>query len=97
MEMEFTGTRARRRRRKRDTGRSAFARRQRQRQRRRSGHEKVVGVDARNVDEMEFMRRGIIIRPMAGYGLTGHARISIGLPEENQMLIGELKAIVQGA
>ena len=36
--------------------------------------------------------KGVIVRPMNGFGLTEHVRISIGLPEENERLI---KAIAE--
>lgn len=34
-----------------------------------------------------LLERGVIVRPMAGFGLTEHVRISIGRPEENERLI----------
>jgi histidinol-phosphate aminotransferase len=40
-----------------------------------------------------LMRRGVIVRPLASYGLPQWLRITIGLPEENQRLIDELGAI----
>ena len=39
-----------------------------------------------------LLSRGIIIRPMAAFGLTEHVRISIGLAEENERLV---KAIAE--
>jgi histidinol-phosphate aminotransferase len=39
-----------------------------------------------------LLRKGVIVRPMKGFGLTEHVRISIGLPEENERLI---KALVE--
>ncbi|TCP93357.1 histidinol-phosphate aminotransferase [Cricetibacter osteomyelitidis] len=30
-----------------------------------------------------LLREGVIVRPIAGYGLPNHLRVSIGLPEEN--------------
>lgn len=41
----------------------------------------------------ELLRLGIIVRPMGGFGLGDHARISIGLPEENERLIKALSEI----
>lgn len=41
-----------------------------------------------------LLARGIIVRPMAGFGLAEHIRISIGLPAENERLIkaiGEIR------
>ena len=30
-----------------------------------------------------LLRHGIIVRPLAGYGMPNHLRISVGLPSEN--------------
>lgn len=37
-----------------------------------------------------LMRRGVIVRPMEGYGLPEWIRVSIGLPEENDVFLREL-------
>lgn len=42
-----------------------------------------------------LLQKGIIVRPMAGFGLEGHVRISIGLPEENEKLVKALHEIRQ--
>ena len=39
-----------------------------------------------------LLREGVIVRPIAGYGMPNHLRISIGLPEENDRLF---KALVK--
>jgi histidinol-phosphate aminotransferase len=41
----------------------------------------------------ELLRRGVIVRPMAGYGFPRHVRISVGLPDENRRLITALEAM----
>lgn len=41
-----------------------------------------------------LLRKGVIARPMAGYGLGGHLRITIGKPSENRKLIRALKSIL---
>lgn len=41
----------------------------------------------------ELLRRGVIVRPMGGFGLPDHVRISIGLPEENERLVKALREI----
>ena len=33
-----------------------------------------------------LLRRGVIVRPMDGYGFPEHLRVTIGLPEENAAL-----------
>ena len=38
-----------------------------------------------------LMKRGVIARPMGGYGLKNHVRITVGLPEENERFIGALR------
>ena len=42
-----------------------------------------------------LLRRGVIVRPMDGYGLPEYLRVTIGLPEENQRLIEALEAILR--
>ncbi|HET8597754.1 MAG TPA: histidinol-phosphate transaminase [Castellaniella sp.] len=42
----------------------------------------------------ELLRRGIIVRPVAGDGLPQHLRVSIGLPEENARFIQALADIL---
>ena len=41
-----------------------------------------------------LLRRGVIVRPMNGYGFPRHLRISVGLPEENRRLVAALAAII---
>ncbi len=40
-----------------------------------------------------LLREGVIVRPMAGFGLPDHVRISIGLPEENERLVKTLRRL----
>lgn len=40
-----------------------------------------------------LLRRGIIVRPMDAFGFRGAIRITIGLPEENERFIKELREI----
>ncbi len=42
-----------------------------------------------------LMREGVIVRPMSGFGLPDHIRISIGLPEENEKLVKAIARIQQ--
>jgi histidinol-phosphate aminotransferase len=44
----------------------------------------------------ELLKLGVIVRPMHGFGLPEHARISIGLPEENERLVKALRSIGAG-
>ena len=43
---------------------------------------------------LELLKRGVIVRPVAGDGLPEWLRVSIGLPEENQRFIDALGAIL---
>ncbi|MHB8621973.1 MAG: histidinol-phosphate transaminase [Sulfuricaulis sp.] len=38
-----------------------------------------------------LLRAGVIVRPLANYGMPDHLRITVGLPEENQRFIAALK------
>jgi len=40
-----------------------------------------------------LLREGVIVRPLAGFGMPDHIRISVGLPEENERLIKTLKRL----
>jgi histidinol-phosphate aminotransferase len=50
--------------------------------------------DAARVN-LELLKRGVIVRPVAGDGLPEWLRVSIGLPHENQKFLEALTAIVQ--
>jgi histidinol-phosphate aminotransferase len=41
----------------------------------------------------QLLREGVIVRPMDGFGLTEHVRITIGLSEENERVIKTLKRL----
>jgi histidinol-phosphate aminotransferase len=55
-----------------------------------------IGARAAQIYE-QLLRGGIIVRPMAGYGLAQHLRISIGLPEQNDRLIALLTQLLRSA
>jgi histidinol-phosphate aminotransferase len=40
-----------------------------------------------------LLREGIIVRPMQGFGLDDHIRITVGLPEENERLVKTLRRL----
>jgi len=40
-----------------------------------------------------LLREGVIVRPLAGFGMPDHIRISIGVPEENQRLVAALRRV----
>jgi histidinol-phosphate aminotransferase len=41
----------------------------------------------------QLQAEGVIVRPLAGFGMPDHIRISVGLPEENERLIKTLKKL----
>ena len=43
-----------------------------------------------------LLREGMIVRPLDGFGMPEHARISIGLPEENERLVKTLRRLREG-
>ena len=43
-----------------------------------------------------LLRQGVIVRPVANYGLPEYLRISIGLPEENATFLRALTTILRG-
>jgi histidinol-phosphate aminotransferase len=54
-----------------------------------------VGPAARVYDEL--LKRGVIVRPVAGYGLPEWLRVTVGLPEENQRFVDALPAALAAA
>jgi histidinol-phosphate aminotransferase len=42
-----------------------------------------------------LLREGVIVRPLAGFGLAEHLRITVGLPEENERLVKALRRIAE--
>ena len=41
-----------------------------------------------------LLHQGVIVRPVANYGMPNHLRISIGLPEENQRCLDALAKVL---
>lgn len=48
-----------------------------------------VGEEAGGVFQ-RLLRQGVIVRPVAGYGMPRHLRVSVGLPDENRRLLEAL-------
>ncbi len=42
-----------------------------------------------------LLREGIIVRPLAGFGMPEYLRITVGLPEENERLIKALRRLLE--
>jgi histidinol-phosphate aminotransferase len=43
----------------------------------------------------KFLREGVIVRPLASFGMPTGLRITVGLPEENRKFIQALKAVLR--
>ncbi len=41
-----------------------------------------------------LLREGVIVRPVAEYGLPGHLRVSVGLPQENERFLAALERVL---
>jgi histidinol-phosphate aminotransferase len=44
-----------------------------------------------------LLRRGVIVRPVAGYAMPDHLRVTIGLPEENETFLAALAGVLGDA
>ena len=42
----------------------------------------------------KLLREGVIVRPVKGYGLPSHIRVTVGLPEENERFIDALARVL---
>ncbi|MGL5163255.1 MAG: aminotransferase class I/II-fold pyridoxal phosphate-dependent enzyme, partial [Plesiomonas shigelloides] len=42
----------------------------------------------------QLLERGVIVRPIAGYGMPDHLRVSIGLTQENQRFMDALDEVL---
>jgi histidinol-phosphate aminotransferase len=43
-----------------------------------------------------LLRKGVIVRPVAGAGLPTHLRVTIGTPTENRQFVAALRAVLAG-
>ena len=41
-----------------------------------------------------LLRRGVIVRPMGGYGFPAHVRVTVGLPAENARCVEALAEVL---
>jgi histidinol-phosphate aminotransferase len=44
-----------------------------------------------------LLREGVIVRPLHGFGMPDHVRITIGLPAENERLVKAMRRIGEAA
>ena len=56
----------------------------------------LVGVGARDGRQLygALLQRGVIVRPMNGYGLPHHLRITVGTSEENGRLVRAIEEVL---
>jgi len=43
-----------------------------------------------------LLSHGVIVRPVANYGMPNHVRVTVGLPAENERFLRALKAVAAG-
>ena len=43
-----------------------------------------------------LLKRGVIVRPVAGYGLPEHLRVTVGTADENARFLAALAASLKG-
>jgi histidinol-phosphate aminotransferase len=43
----------------------------------------------------KLLRQGVIVRPIAGYGMPDHLRVTVGLPAENERFLKALKTALE--
>ncbi len=62
-----------------------------------AGNFVTVGLGGRNGSDVfqGLLQAGVITRPLAGYGLPGHLRISVGRPVENTRCLEALPAVLE--
>jgi len=41
-----------------------------------------------------LLKEGVIVRPVANYGMPNHLRVTVGLPEENDRFIAALGKVL---
>ena len=44
-----------------------------------------------------LLRQGVIVRPVANYGMSNHLRITVGIPEENDRLLNALRVCLENS
>ncbi len=55
----------------------------------------LLRVGAANEIHEELLRRGVIVRPVGGYGLPEHVRVTVGREEENRRFLGALADVMR--
>jgi histidinol-phosphate aminotransferase len=55
-----------------------------------------VGTDAATLFE-RFLRAGVIVRPLGGFGAPEAIRVTVGTPEENEFFAAALLQVLPGS
>lgn len=55
----------------------------------------LVEIDDAATVFIELEKRGVIVRPMKGYGMPNHLRVTVGTPEQNERLLAALEEILK--
>jgi histidinol-phosphate aminotransferase len=55
----------------------------------------AVGIENAASRYQALLAEGVIVRPIAEYGLPDHLRVSVGLPQENQRFLDTLGPILE--
>jgi len=42
----------------------------------------------------KLLREGVIVRPVSGYGMPDHLRVTVGTPRENEKFLKALKSVL---
>ena len=61
-----------------------------------AGNFLAVGIEDAANRYQSLLAEGVIVRPIAEYGLPDHLRVSVGLPAENQRFLDTLERILEG-
>ncbi|XPV76689.1 MAG: histidinol-phosphate transaminase [Desulfovibrio sp.] len=54
---------------------------------------RTVGMDGTDCFQA-LLERGIIVRPLAGFGMPEYIRVNVGMPEENEAFIAAIKEVL---
>lgn len=50
--------------------------------------------DTANFTYESLLNEGVVVRPIAGYGMPKHLRVTVGLPQENERFLSTLRKVI---
>jgi histidinol-phosphate aminotransferase len=59
------------------------------------GRGESAGQSQAGVVFQQLLRHGVIVRPLAGYAMPDHLRVTVGLPEENARFLDALETVLK--